>query len=121
MGEECKGGKAIQPMSQERLHGGAKQGRASVTGSPDRCGMQSLIGAIDPPRLRRYFLGYPIRALIFTIPQEEMFAFIRDVSRKNSQPLFNPAAPVKPQDLKMLDPFKVPKKQSDYNSNYNSS
>jgi len=54
MGEECKGVE-IQPMSQERLHGGGKQGRASVTCSPDRGGMQSLIGAIDPSLVFWYF------------------------------------------------------------------
>ena len=36
-------------MSQERRHGGGKQGRASVTCSPDSGGMQYLIGVIDPP------------------------------------------------------------------------
>ena len=49
----------IQPMSQEWLHGGGKRGRASVTCSPDRGGMHSLIGAIDTPRLRRYCSGCP--------------------------------------------------------------
>ncbi len=47
MGEECKGG-GIQPMSQERRHGGGKPGRASVTGSPDNGGIHSVIGVIDP-------------------------------------------------------------------------
>ena len=37
----------IHPVGQERQHGGGKQGRASVTGSPDRSGMPSLIGVID--------------------------------------------------------------------------
>jgi len=55
MGEECRGG--IQPISQERRHGRGKQGRASVTGSPDRGGIHSLIGASDTPRLRRYVSG----------------------------------------------------------------
>ncbi len=64
MGEECKGG-GIQPLGQERRHGGGKQGRASVTGSPDRGGMQSLIGAIDTSRLLRYFSARPKRACIF--------------------------------------------------------
>ena len=40
--------RARSSLSQERLHGGGTQGRASVTGSPDRGGMQSLIGVIDP-------------------------------------------------------------------------
>ncbi len=47
MGEECKGVE-IQPMSHERRHGGGKPGRASVTGSPDRCGSHSLIGVLTP-------------------------------------------------------------------------
>jgi hypothetical protein len=46
-------GKEIQPMSQERRHGEGKQGRASVTGSPDSCGIHSLIGVIDTALLRR--------------------------------------------------------------------
>jgi len=46
MEKTCKGG-GIQPMSQERLHGGGQPGRASVTGLPDRGGSHSLIGAID--------------------------------------------------------------------------
>ena len=41
-------------MSQEQRHSGGKPGRASVTCSPGSGGMQSLIGAIDPPRLLRY-------------------------------------------------------------------
>jgi len=52
MEEECKRG--IFPLGQERLHGGGKQGRASVTGAPDSGGMQSLIGVIDTSRLLRY-------------------------------------------------------------------
>jgi hypothetical protein len=55
MGEECKGGKEIQPMSQERRHGGGKPGRAAVNGAPDSGGTQSLIGAIDIALLLRYF------------------------------------------------------------------
>ncbi len=50
-------GKEFQPMSQERRHGGGKQGRASVTCSPDRGGIHSLIGAIDTPLRLRYFSG----------------------------------------------------------------
>ncbi len=57
MWEECKGGVEIQPMSQERRHGGGKSGRASVTGSPDRGGMHSLISAIDTPLPLRYCSG----------------------------------------------------------------
>ena len=45
----------IQPLSHERRHGGGKQGRAAVTGSPDRGGMQSLIGVIDPSLVLWYF------------------------------------------------------------------
>jgi len=48
MWEECKG-RGIQPMAQERRHDVGQPGRASVTGSPDSCGIHSLIGAIDPP------------------------------------------------------------------------
>ena len=68
MGEECKGGKAIQPMGQERRHDGGKQGRASVTSSPDSGGLHSLIGMIDPSLLLRYFSARPKRACIFPIP-----------------------------------------------------
>jgi len=69
MGGECKwNGRDIQPMSQERRHGGGKQGRAFVTGSPDRGGMHSLIGMIDTVLLRRYFSGWPKRACIVPIP-----------------------------------------------------
>jgi len=50
-----QGGGGIQPRSQERLHGGGKQGRAAATGSPDSGGMQSLIDVIDTPRLLRDF------------------------------------------------------------------
>ncbi len=50
-------GGQVNPMSQERLHGGGQPGRASVTGSPDSGGMQSLIGAIDTVLLPRYFPG----------------------------------------------------------------
>ena len=50
MGEECKG-REIQPMSQERTHGGGKQGRASVTCSPASGGLHSLIGVIDTAQL----------------------------------------------------------------------
>ncbi len=57
MGKECNGGKEIQPMSQARRHGGGKPGRAFVTGSPDSCGMQSLIGVIDTPQPLRYCSG----------------------------------------------------------------
>ncbi len=54
MREECKWG-GIQPMSQERRHGGGQPGRASVTCSPDRGGMQSLMGVIDTVLLLWYF------------------------------------------------------------------
>ncbi len=56
MGEECKGVE-IQPMSQERRHGGGKPGRAAVTCAPDSGGLHSLIGMIDTSRLLRYFSG----------------------------------------------------------------
>ncbi len=55
MGEESKGVWEIQPLSQERLHGGGKPGRASVTGSPASGGMHSLIGMIDTSLRLRYF------------------------------------------------------------------
>ncbi len=61
-------GKEFQPMSQERLHGGGTPGRASVTGSPDRGGMHSLIGVIDPPRILWYFSGWPKSPFIVPIP-----------------------------------------------------
>jgi len=60
MGEECKGAE-IQPMSQERRHGGGTQGRASVNSPPDRGGMHSLIGAMDPP----------VTSLIFPSPAKK--------------------------------------------------
>ena len=56
MGEERNGG-GIQPLSQERLLGRGKQGRASVTGSPDSYGIHSLIGVSDPPQRLCYFSG----------------------------------------------------------------
>ena len=62
MGKECKGGE-IQPMSQERSHGGGKPGRASVNCSPDRSGSHSLIGAIDPPAASLVLFCLPKKAL----------------------------------------------------------
>ncbi len=56
-------------MCQERIHGGGKQGRASVNGSPDSCGIHSLIGVIDTSLLLRYFFVCPKRAYIFPIPE----------------------------------------------------
>ncbi len=47
----------IQPMSQERRHGGGKQGRAAVTCAPDSGGIHALIGVIDTPLHLRYFSG----------------------------------------------------------------
>ncbi len=47
MGEERNGG-GIQPLSHEGLLGMGKQGRASVTGSPDSGGIHSLIGVLPP-------------------------------------------------------------------------
>ena len=67
MGEEGKGGE-IQPMSQERRHGGGKPGRASVTGSPERCGMHSLIGVIDTALLLGYCFVCPKRPFQIPIP-----------------------------------------------------
>ncbi|MCH8039128.1 MAG: hypothetical protein IH977_02135 [Nitrospinae bacterium] len=54
-GRVQQGAVEIQPMSQERLHGGGKPGRASVNGSPDRGGIHSLIGVIDPSLVLWYF------------------------------------------------------------------
>ena len=54
-GKSARGG--IQPMRQERRHGGGKEGRAAVTGSPDRGGMHALIGAIDTVLPLQYFSG----------------------------------------------------------------
>ncbi len=70
MGEQCPGGE-IQPMSQEGRHGGDKQGRAAVNGSPDSGGMHSLIGVIDPPLLHWYCSGWPKRACIVPIPASQ--------------------------------------------------
>jgi len=55
-------------MSQERTHGGGKQGRVSVTGSPDSGGIHSLIGAIDTALLLCHFSGCPKMAFISSIP-----------------------------------------------------
>jgi len=46
-------GKEIQPMSQERIQGGGKQGDTSVTCSPDSWGFHSVIGRLTP----RCFVG----------------------------------------------------------------
>jgi len=67
MGEECKG-KEIQPLSQERLHGGGKPGRASVNRSPDSCGIHSLMGVIDTGRLLCYFSARLKSPFIVPIP-----------------------------------------------------
>ncbi len=67
-GKSAKGGMEIQAMSQERLHGGGRQGRASVTCSPDRGGMHSLIGVIDTARLRWYFSVQSKRPFKIPIP-----------------------------------------------------
>ena len=53
-------------MSQEGRHGGGTLGRASVTGSPDSSGMQSLIGVIDTALPRQYCSVYNKRP--FKIP-----------------------------------------------------
>ncbi len=66
-GKSARGGEELYPLSQERLHGGAKQGRASVTCAPDSGGMHSLMGAIDTPRLLWYFSARPKRACIVPI------------------------------------------------------
>jgi len=68
MGEECKGGREIQPMSQERRHGRGKQGRASVTCSPDSGSIHSLIGVIDTLRPLRYVSGWSKKAFKIPIP-----------------------------------------------------
>ncbi len=62
-------GGGIQPMSQERRHGGGKPGRASVTGSPDSYGSHSLMGVIDTSWLLRYFSGWPKSLFIVPIPE----------------------------------------------------
>jgi len=56
----------MKKMSQERLHGRGKQGRASVNGSPDSGGIQSLkplIGVIDPPATSSVLFGPAEKAL----------------------------------------------------------
>ncbi len=58
----------IHPMSQERLRGGGRPGRASVTCSPDSGGMPSLIGVIDTALLRWYFPVQPKRPFKIPIP-----------------------------------------------------
>ena len=59
-GGRVQRGLEIQPMRQERLHGGGKQGRVAVNGSTDSSGMHSLSGVIDtsedPARLT--YSGY---------------------------------------------------------------
>jgi len=58
-------------MSQERRHGGAKPGRASVNCSPDSCGIHSLkplLGVIDTALLRWYFSARSKSPYIFPIP-----------------------------------------------------
>jgi len=62
-------GMEIHPMSQERRHCGGKQGRASVTGSPDSCGIHSLIGAIDTSRPFQYFAVGQKGRLLFLFPR----------------------------------------------------
>ena len=68
MEEECKGGVEIQPMSQERVHGGGKQGRASVNCSPDSSGIHFLIGVIDTSLLFWCCSVYPKRPFKIPIP-----------------------------------------------------
>ena len=55
-------------MSQERIHGGGKQGRASVTCSSDSGGMHSLIGVIDTALPFGYFSARP-KARFFFLSQ----------------------------------------------------
>ena len=50
-------GGQVNPMSQERRHGGGTPGRASVTYSPDRGCMHSLLGVIDTALPLQYFSG----------------------------------------------------------------
>ena len=68
MGEECKGG-GIQPLGQERRHGGGKQGRASVTCSPASGGMHSLTGVLTPRCSFGTFLLAPKARLFFLCPR----------------------------------------------------
>ncbi len=79
-GKSARGGMESQHMNRERRHGGGKQGRASVTGSPDRGGIPSLIGVIDIALFLRYFSGCPKRAFIFPIPGIELFRFFPHAS-----------------------------------------
>jgi len=58
-------------MSQERLHGGGKQGRVSVNCSPDSGGIHSLIGVIDTAQVLRYFAVCPKRPFKIPIPQTD--------------------------------------------------
>ena len=63
-------------MSQERLHSGGKQGRASVNGSPDRGGIHSLSSAIDTPLLLRFCSGCPKR--VYQVQRGEVFPRVMD-------------------------------------------
>jgi len=62
-------GGQVNPMRQERRHGGGKPGRASVTCAPDRGGMHSpLIGVFDTVRLLWYFSARSKSPFNFSIP-----------------------------------------------------
>ncbi len=76
MGEECKGGGKIQPMSQERLHDGGKQGRASVNCSTDSCGIHALSGVIDTSPPLWYFSARPKSPFIFYSLLEFLFSLL---------------------------------------------
>ena len=67
MEEECKGGDSPHEPGAATQRGQA--GKASVTGSPDRGGIHSLIGVIDTARLRWYFSDWPKRAFKIPIPE----------------------------------------------------
>ncbi len=83
-------GKEIQPMSQERIQGGGKQGDTSVTCSPDSWGFHSVIGRLTPPLLRWTFSGCPKRP--FKIPIPDSFTlFILIVCLLRVPPFFNVA------------------------------
>ena len=55
-------------MSKERLNGGSKQGKASVTRTPDRGGIHSLLDVIDTALHLRYFFVQSKRPFKIPIP-----------------------------------------------------
>ncbi len=71
MEEECTGGgnSAHEPGADTPC--GGKQGRASVNGSPDSCGIHSLkplLGVIDTALLRWYFSARQKSPFFFLFP-----------------------------------------------------